>query len=55
MMHGKGLGHTGIHDALHSPLFLALQSEGVLFDDHEGGCILYEKREMVESIMRGES
>ncbi len=47
--------NSSLRDALHSPLFLALQSEGVLLDDHEGGCILYEKREMVESIMRGES
>ncbi len=47
--------NSSLRDALHSPLFLALQSGGVLLDDHEGGCILYEKREMVESILRGES
>ena len=47
--------NSSLRDALHSPLFLALQCEGVLLDDHEGGCILYEKREMVESILRGES
>lgn len=47
--------NSSLRDALRSPLFLALQSEGVLLDDHEGGCILYEKREMVESILRGES
>ena len=47
--------NSSLRDALHSPLFLALQSEGVLLDDHEGGCILYEKRELVESILRGES
>ncbi len=46
--------NSSLRDALRSPLFLALQSEGVLLDDHEGGCILYEKREMVESILRGE-
>ena len=46
--------NTSLRAALHSPLFLALQSEGVLLDDHEGGCVLYEKREMVESILRGE-
>ena len=47
--------NSSLRDALHSPLFLALQSGGVLLDDHEGGCILYEKRDLVESILRGES
>ena len=47
--------NSSLRDALHSPLFLALQSEGMLLDDHEGGCILYEKRDLVESILRGES
>lgn len=47
--------NSSLRDALHSPLFLALQCEGVLLDDHEGGCILYEKRDLVESILRGES
>ena len=44
--------NTSLKDAMHSPLFLALQSGDVLTDDHEGGCVLYEKREMVEEIMR---
>ncbi len=40
-----------LRDALHSPLFTALRDGGVLLDDHEGGCILYEKRELVESLL----
>ena len=42
---------TSLREALKSPLFLALQSGGVLNDDHEGGCVLYEKREQVEALL----
>ena len=42
---------TSLKEALQSPLFLALQSEDVLLDDHEGGCVLYEKREEVERLL----
>ncbi len=38
-------------EALHSPLFTALRDGGILMDDHEGGCVLYEKRELVESLL----
>ena len=41
-----------LKDAISSPLFLALQSGDILLDDHEGGCVLYEKRELVESLMK---
>ncbi|MBQ4464334.1 MAG: radical SAM protein [Oscillospiraceae bacterium] len=43
--------NASLRDALHSPLFTALQDGGVLMDDHEGGCVLYEKRELVESLL----
>ncbi len=43
---------TSLREAIHSPLFTALQSEGVLLDDHDGGCVLYEKREQVEALLR---
>ncbi len=43
--------NSSLRDAMHSPLFLALQSGDVLLDDHEGGCVLYEKRELVEELM----
>ena len=45
--------NTSLREALHSPLFLALQSENLLTDDHDGGCVLYNKREIVEQLMRG--
>ena len=35
--------------------FMALRDGGVLMDDHEGGCVLYEKRELVESILAGKA
>ena len=43
--------NASLREALRSPLFLALQSGGILLDDHEGGCVLYEKRELVEKIL----
>ncbi|MCR4990417.1 MAG: radical SAM protein [Lachnospiraceae bacterium] len=43
--------NTSLKEAMHSPLFMALQSGGILLDDHEGGCVLYEKRELVEQII----
>ena len=42
---------TSLRDAMKSKLFRALQAEGVLLDDHEGGCVLYEKREEVERLL----
>ncbi len=45
--------HSSLREALHSPLFTALRDGGLLMDDHEGGCVLYEKRELVESILAG--
>ncbi len=43
--------NTSLRDALHSPLFTALRDNGVLMEDHAGGCILYEKREEVEALL----
>ena len=40
-----------LRDALRSPLFTALRSGDILLDDHEGGCVLYEKRELVEALI----
>ncbi len=41
-----------LRDALHSPLFTALRDGNLLVDDHEGGCVLYEKRELVEALLQ---
>ena len=46
--------NRSLRDALHSPLFLALQKGDLLLDDHDGGCVLYEKRHEVEKIMSGQ-
>ncbi|MBP5750466.1 MAG: radical SAM protein [Firmicutes bacterium] len=43
--------NTSLREALHSPLFTALRDGGALLDDHIGGCVLYEKRELVESLL----
>ena len=43
---------TSVREALNSGLFRALQNEGVLLDDHIGGCILNEKRDQVEALLR---
>ena len=43
--------NSSLREALRSPLFLALRSGDILLDDHDGGCVLYEKREQVEQIM----
>lgn len=40
-----------LRDAIHSPLFTALQDGGMLSDDHSGGCVLYEKRALVEALI----
>ncbi len=42
---------SSLREAMHSPLFSALRSGELLMDDHEGGCVLYEKREQVEAIL----
>lgn len=43
---------TSLKEALKSKLFITLQKEGVLLEDHSGGCILFEKKEKVESILQ---
>ena len=42
---------TSLKDALNSKLFRALRENGHLLEDHAGGCVLYEKRELVESLL----
>jgi len=42
---------TSLREAMHSPLFTALRSGDILLDDHDGGCVLYEKRELVEALL----
>ena len=44
---------TSLREALQSRLFTALRSGDLLAGEHTGGCVLYEKREQVEELMRG--
>ncbi|WP_028519732.1 radical SAM protein [Ruminococcus flavefaciens] len=43
---------TSLRQAMQSPLFTALRSGDMLLEDHSGGCVLYEKRELVEALLR---
>ena len=43
---------TSLKEALNSRLFKALRENGHLLEDHAGGCVLYEKRELVEALLR---
>lgn len=43
---------TSLRDALHSRLFEKLNAMDVLMEDHAGGCVLFEKREQVESFLK---
>lgn len=40
-----------LRDALKSPLFHKLQEQGVLMEDHVGGCVLFEKEDEVRKIL----
>ncbi len=42
---------TSLKEALDSALFRALRGNGHLLEDHAGGCVLYEKRDLVEAIL----
>lgn len=42
---------TSVREALRSRLFLELQSGDVLMEEHAGGCVLFERKEQVESLL----
>ncbi|WP_407413758.1 radical SAM protein [Methanobrevibacter sp.] len=42
---------TSLIDALNSRLFKSLREGGILLDDHEGGCVLFEHKDDVERIL----
>lgn len=44
--------NNSLRDVLHSPLFRKLQEGGVLMEEHEGGCVLFEKEELVKQILK---
>lgn len=47
------LRNVSLGDALNSPLFLKLQNNGSLLQEHIGGCVLYEQEEQVKELMKG--
>ena len=42
---------TSLLEALNSKLFKSLRDGGILMDDHEGGCVLFENKEEVERLL----
>lgn len=42
---------TSLKEAMKSKLFLALQEQDVLMEEHAGGCVLFQKKEQVEALM----
>ena len=42
---------TSLKESLISRLFKALRENGHLLEDHAGGCVLYEKRELLEALL----
>lgn len=47
--------HTELKETLNSPLFLKLRLGTLLTDDHQGGCVLFEKEEQVKDCLKGVS
>ena len=43
---------TSLREALQSPLFTKIRDAGLLQAEHEGGCVLYEKREQVAKLLK---
>ncbi len=43
--------NTSLREAMRSPLFTVLRENSVLTEGHDGGCVLYEKRELVEKLL----
>ncbi len=43
--------NSSLLEAINSPLFTAMRSSDILLDDHKGGCVLNEKRELVEALL----
>ena len=45
------VAETSLKEAMNSGLFRALRDNGHLLEDHVGGCVLYEKRALVEQLL----
>ena len=45
------LKNTSLREAIKSPLFIKLQENHSLLQEHEGGCALFEQKDFVESLL----
>ena len=45
------LRRMSLREALDSPLFRALRSDGILTEAHDGGCVLFDQADRVRSLM----
>ena len=43
--------NTSLREALNSPLFTALREQHILTEKHNGGCVLFDRKETVEAIL----
>lgn len=43
--------NVGLRGALNSELFQGIKAQGLLVENHEGGCVLFENREQVEELL----
>ncbi|MBQ9886828.1 MAG: radical SAM protein [Lachnospiraceae bacterium] len=44
--------NTSLLDAINSKLFTALRDGDILKEDHKGGCVLFERRQLVEKLLK---
>ena len=42
--------HT-LREVMDSKLFRSLREEGILMEEHDGGCVLYQRKEQVEALL----
>ncbi len=49
------VAETSLKDAMNSKLFRTLRDNGHLLEDHVGGCVLYEKRALVEQLISADA
>ncbi len=43
---------TSLKEAMHSKLFKGLSENSLLIEEHSGGCVLFERKEEVEKLMK---
>ncbi|KHD36080.1 radical SAM protein [Clostridium acetobutylicum] len=46
------LKNLSLKEAMNSPLFRKLRKDNVLMEEHSGGCVLFEKEDIVQSLLQ---